>query len=128
MRASSRVAEFGSLTHSHIVKTTGNSIAISVALAVSFYLGSYLYLLQPRPQNPFLSMKITPVPLVADYRLNSRAVQYFYEPLAQLDQQMFPKRWQRQPSLAYLHSLTNMDLESIHEAAKRQQVSSNSNK
>ena len=58
----------------------------------------------------------------AYYRVSK--LKTLYEPLARVDQKLFPKRWQCQPTSfeEYARALTNLDLIQIHKGALRAQA------
>lgn len=92
-----------------------------MALAAPAYLGSYLLVVQPRMSDHFLQWRGHPRRMDPDYRMSGRWLHGPYQPLVRLDQHLFPKRWQWQPSeaeqRAWQPSLTASDLERIHKYA-----------
>jgi len=93
------------------------------ALAVSIlYLGGYFFVVHQRRRNPFISWPIRrPLPMEAYYSVSK--LKPVYQPLVRLDQKMFPKRWQCQPtpSEQYALALTNLDLVQLHKDALKTQ-------
>ena len=104
---------------------------IIVAALLMAYLGGYLLVVQPR-LNPFLSWKGVPLSKYPYYRVEGPVVKTLFEPLVQLDRRAFPKRWFYEPPLEYQQrlqqSLKNIDLQKLHEAAKRQEAESEANR
>ncbi|MDQ6633017.1 MAG: hypothetical protein M3Y82_14880 [Verrucomicrobiota bacterium] len=91
-------------------------LGMSLAVISFLFVGSYLILLQPRLRNPFLS-RVRPMELAPNYRVGGNQAMMLYQPIARIDQNLFPNRWQRK-SLP-MNPMSRSDLEKIHQRAKQ---------